>query len=79
MLRFGSALARASQHFGNRELANARFRRLIKQKPGQGLSSQNGMITVTALIPGRLGQQWSERRNPGVRRSFLWRLDLNSS
>ncbi len=73
MLRFGSALARASQHFGNRERANAAFRLVIKQKPGQRLSSLNGRNTEFALIPGRLGQQMIERHNPRVGRSFLWR------
>jgi hypothetical protein len=71
MLRFGSALARASQHFGKREQANAGFRKLIKQKLGQRLSSLNGMNTVGALIPGRLGQQTPERHNLRVGRSFL--------
>jgi len=78
MLRFGSALARASQHFGNEERANAGVRRVIKQKPGQRLSSLNGMSTVSGLIPGRLGQTL-ERHNLRVGRSFHGRLDLSLS
>jgi hypothetical protein len=78
MLRFGSAGVRASQYFGNRERANASSRQLIKQKPGQRLSSLNGMNTANALIPGRLGQQTLERHNPRVGRFFLWR-DLSLS
>jgi hypothetical protein len=72
MLRFGSVLARASQHIGNRRWANAALPQLIKQKPGQRLSSLNGMNTVNALIPGRLGQKTSERHNLKVGRFFLW-------
>jgi hypothetical protein len=33
---------------------------------------------VSALIPGGLGQQTLERRNPRIGRSFLW-LDLSLS
>jgi hypothetical protein len=79
MLRFGSALARGSQHFGNRERANAGCRELIKRTPGQRLSSPSGMNTVGASIPGRLGRQTLERHNPKVRRSFLWPPGLNFS
>ena len=78
MLRFGSALACQSQHFGNRERANAGVRLVIKQTPGQRLSSLNGMNAVGALNPGRLGQT-SERHNLRVGRSFLWPLDLSFS
>jgi len=77
MSRFGSALARASQYFGNRDGANAEFRRIIKQMPGQRPSSLNGMNMVSAFIPGRLGQQKLERRNPRLRRPFYWRPGLN--
>jgi hypothetical protein len=77
MLRFGSVLARASQHIGSRRWANAALRQLIKPKPGQRLSSLNG-IMVNALIPGRLGQKTSERHNLKVGRFFLWPdLSLN--
>lgn len=69
MLRFGSALNRASQHFGKTGQANAGFRELIKQQPDQRLSSQNCMNMVNALIPGRLGQKSLERRNLEIGRS----------
>ena len=69
MLRFGSALNHASQHFGKKGQANASFRKLIKQQPDQRLSSQNCKDMVNALIPGRLGQQYLERRNLKIGRS----------
>jgi hypothetical protein len=78
MLRFGSALAHASQYFGNGEWANAGLRQVIKQKPGQRLSSLNGMSTASELIPGRLGQTL-ERHNLRVGRSFHGQLDLSLS
>ena len=69
MLRFGSALLRVSQHFGNKANGERRLSLTHQTKPGQRPSSLNGMNSVGAIIPGRLSQE-SERHNPRVGRSF---------
>lgn len=52
MLRFGSALASVSRHFGKIREANAYVRWLITARVAHKLSSPNGVRTVRRINSG---------------------------